>query len=49
MDNVIAVSVALVAGSLGVLALVGWVCHRDAPGLLQHYEELGGDDLQPPR
>ena len=30
------------------LAVVVWACHRDAPALLRHYAETGGDDLQEP-
>ena len=42
--------VLLIAWSLFAIGVIVWACHRDAPKLLKHYAETGGDDLQePPR
>jgi hypothetical protein len=41
-----ALGVAAIVVAVGGFEFVWWACGRDAPGLLQHYREIGGDELQ---
>lgn len=36
----------IVVWALFAIGVLVWACHWDAPKLLQHYDEIGGDELQ---